>query len=269
MTRITAASLRELTQNGQKIAALTAYDFPTARVLDESGIDIVLVGDSCGMALMGRPDTLGVTMDEMVHHTAMVSRAVERALVVADMPFLSYQVRPEDAVRNAGRLVVEGGAQAVKLEGPVERVGGAIKAILDASIPVMGHIGLTPQSIHMLGGYKVQGRDPEGRRRLIEQGVALEAAGCFSIVAECVPHELAAELCDRLEIPVIGIGAGPACDGQVLVLHDMLGFGMKTKFSKVYADVRSIMTEACHDYIREVKAGAFPGPEHTFHADYS
>lgn len=225
MPRVSAVSLRDRKRAGEKIAVLTAYDFPTAKLIDQSGVDVVLVGDSCGMVVMGRENTLGVTMDEMVYHTRIVSAAVEHALVVGDMPFLSYQISSEEAVRNAGRFVAEAGAQAVKLEGPAQRFGDTIRAILDASIPVMGHIGLQPQSIHQLGGYKVQGRDPESRARLIEEAKGLEDIGCFALVLECVPASLAKEITDAISIPTIGIGAGPHCDGQVLVMHDMLGMG--------------------------------------------
>lgn len=242
---------------------LTAYDFPTAQVLDESGVDVVLVGDSAGNVVMGRADTLSVTMDEMVHHTRMVSAAVQNALVVADMPFLSYQISPEDALRNAGRLVAEGGAQSVKLEGPADKFGGAMTAILHAGIPVMGHIGLTPQSINQIGGYKIQGRTPEARLRLKEEAEGLERVGCFAMVLECIPANLAAEITASVSIPTIGIGAGAECDGQVLVVHDILGWG-KTKFSKTFGDVRALMHEACERYVAAVQEGTFPSKEHEF-----
>jgi len=212
---------------------------------------------------MGRRDTLGVTMDEMVHHTRMVSCAATNSLVVADLPFLSYQVTPEDALRNAGRLVAEAGAGAVKLEGPASKFGDSIAAILRAGIPVMGHIGLTPQSIKQFGGFKVQGRDPENRARLREEARGLEQAGCFAIVLECMPADLAAEITGDLGIPTIGIGAGSACDGQVLVLHDILGWGA-TRFAKTFGDVRALMRDACTSYIDEVKSGKFPAEEHTY-----
>lgn len=212
---------------------------------------------------MGRPDTLSVTVDEMVHHTRMVSRGVNNALVVADMPFLSYQVSAEDALRNAGRLVAEGGASAVKLEGPAAKFGDSIGAILRAGIPVMGHIGLTPQSINQIGGYKVQGRTPESRARLLEEARGLDNAGCFAIVLECMPAELAGEITSEVSIPTIGIGAGSLCDGQVLVLHDILGWGA-TRFAKTFGDVRGLMREACSSYVEEVKAGTFPQKEHEY-----
>jgi len=266
MARITAVSLKDRKKNGtppEKIAVLTAYDFPSAKIIDECEADVILVGDSCGMAIMGYPDTLGVTMDDMVRHTRMVSRAAQRALVIADMPFLSYQVSPEEALRTAGRLVVEGGAQGVKLEGPVDKFGDAIAAILRAGIPVMGHIGLTPQSVNQIGGYKVQGRSPECRIRLCDEARGLEEIGCFAMVLECIPADLAAEITAQVSIPTIGIGAGAACDGQVLVLHDILGWGA-TRFSKTFGDVKSLMTQACRGYVEEVRSGAFPDADHAF-----
>ncbi|HRK34695.1 MAG TPA: 3-methyl-2-oxobutanoate hydroxymethyltransferase, partial [Candidatus Hydrogenedentes bacterium] len=201
---------------------------------------------------------------EMLYHTRLVSSAVHRALVVADLPFLSYHVSPEEAVRNAGRLVAESGAQAVKLEGPARVFEKTISAISNASIPVMGHIGLQPQSIHQIGGYKVQGRDPESRKRLLEEAKGLEEIGCFSLVLECVPADLAKEISESIAIPTIGIGAGPHCDGQVLVMHDMLGMGKYTKFSKVYADVGAAMKTAFEQYAAEVRSGTFPDAEHSF-----
>jgi 3-methyl-2-oxobutanoate hydroxymethyltransferase len=246
-----------------KITVLTAYDFPTAKIVDESGVDVILIGDSCGMAIMGHSDTLSVTMDDMVRHTRMVSAAAQRALVVADMPFLSYQISPEEALRNAGRLVAEGGAQAVKLEGPVDKFGEAIAAIIRAGIPVMGHIGLTPQSVNQIGGYKVQGRSPECRVRLKDEAQGLEQIGCFGMVLECIPADLAGEITSLVSIPTIGIGAGPECDGQVLVFHDILGWGA-TRFSKTFADVRGLMLQACQSYVGEVRSGAFPSSEHTY-----
>jgi 3-methyl-2-oxobutanoate hydroxymethyltransferase len=242
---------------------LTAYDYPSAKILDECGVDIILVGDSCGMVVMGRPDTLSVTMDEMVHHTRMVARGVKNSLLVADMPFLSYQVSPRDALRNAGRFLAEAGANAVKLEGSVDKFGESISAILRAGIPVMGHIGMTPQSVNQFGGFKVQGRAPESRVRLREEARGLEEAGCFALVLECIPADLAAEITADVSIPTIGIGAGPSCDGQVLVLHDILGWGT-ARFAKTFADVRGLMREACAGFIDEVKAGTFPGKEHEF-----
>ncbi len=260
---VTAADFRRKKSAGEKIAVLTAYDFPSAALVDAAGVDAILVGDSVGMVVMGRENTLSVTMDVMAHHTAMVSRAVKRALVVADMPFLSYHTGPEDAVRHAGRLVGEAGSHAVKLEGPVDQFGDCIRAILRAGIPVMGHVGLTPQSILHFGGFKVQGRGEADARRIKAAALALEAAGCFAVVLECVPAALAADITAALSIPTIGIGAGAACDGQVLVMHDILGWG-KTRFAKTYADARGAMADAFAAYVKEVKDGVYPGTEHTY-----
>ncbi len=262
-SRVTTATFRERKQSGEKIAVLTAYDYPSALLQEEAGVDAILVGDSLGMAIMGGEDTLSVTMDDMLHHTRMVSRAAQRAMVIADMPFLSYQITPEEALRNAGRFIAEAGAQAVKLEGPAERFGGAIELILRAGIPVMGHIGLTPQSVHQIGGYKVQGRDAASRERLKQEALGLQELGCFSIVLECIPADLAAEITASMQIPTIGIGAGAGCDGQVLVMHDMLGWG-KARFTKTYADVRAAMLQAFKDYTEEVKSGAFPTEAHAY-----
>jgi 3-methyl-2-oxobutanoate hydroxymethyltransferase len=262
---VTTSTFRERKRQGEKIAMLTAYDFPTARLLDEAGVDCILVGDSLGMVVMGHQDTLSVTMDDMVHHTRIVTRGVQRAFVVADMPFLSYQITPEEALRNAGRLVSEAGAKAVKLEGSAEKFGAAIRNILNAGIPVMGHLGLTPQSVHQFGGYRVQGRTPEEHARILRESQGLEEAGCFAVVLECVPPDLAEEVTRSLRIPTIGIGAGAGCDGQVLVIHDMLGWGT-TKFSKTFADVRGAIGSAVQEYVAEVRAGQFPGAEHTYNA---
>ncbi len=264
MSRVTTVSFREKKRTGDKIAMLTAYDYPSAKLMDECGVDAMLVGDSCGMTVMGRANTLSVTMDEMLHHTRMVAAAVSQAMVVADMPFLSYQVSAEEAVRNAGRLIAEGGAHAVKLEGPVRHVGAAVERIVAAGIPVMGHLGLTPQSIHQLGGYKIQARSGEARQLLAEDATALEKAGCFALVLEVIPADLARTVSKSLTIPTIGIGAGPECDGQVLVMHDMLGFGLYARHVKVYADVRTVMADAFKQYVNEVKNGEFPGEENTF-----
>lgn len=263
MAPVTTLTFQDRKRRGEKIAMLTAYDFPTAQLLDAAGVDAILVGDSVGMAVMGYHDTLSVTMDDMVHHTRMVSRAVEHAFVIADMPFLSYQINSEEALRNAGRLVSEAGAKAVKLEGSAEKFGDAIRNILNAGVPVMGHLGLTPQSVHKLGGYRVQGRTESDRQRLREEALALEAAGCFALVLECIPPDLAANITASLSIPTIGIGAGVDCDGQVLVLHDMLGWG-QTRFTKTFGDIRGAISCAVADYTREVREGTFPATEHTY-----
>ncbi len=265
MARITTAVLKEKKLKGEKITMLTAYDYPTAMLLDEAGIDMALVGDSVGNVILGYENTLVVTMDDMVHHTKAVVRGVKNTMVVADMPFLSYHVSVAESVRNAGRLIQEGGAQAVKLEGGQERVN-VIKGILDAEIPVVGHIGLTPQSVHQFGGFKVQGRDLETAKKLIEDARALEKAGVFSIVLEGVPAALAKRITEEVTVPTIGIGAGPDCDGQVLVVNDMLGLyqGHVAKFVKKYANLHPLMVEAMKSYRDEVKAGTFPAAEHCY-----
>jgi 3-methyl-2-oxobutanoate hydroxymethyltransferase len=263
MALVRTSTLARRKAAGERITMLALYDYPSARIADEAGIDVLLVGDSLGNNVMGLRDTLGVTMDHMVHHTAMVARAAERAMVVADMPFLSYQVSPEEALRNAGRLVAEAGAHAVKLEGPADRFEPAMRAILDAGIPVMGHLGFTPQSVHQIGGYKVQGRGEEAAELLLNQARALERVGCFSIVLELVAAPAAEATTRALGIPTIGIGSGAGCDGQVLTMHDLLGFNAPRGFYKPYANLRETMLEAFRNYADEVKSGAFPGPEHS------
>jgi 3-methyl-2-oxobutanoate hydroxymethyltransferase len=255
----TAPSITAMKGAGEKIAALTAYDCVTARLLDEAGVDIILVGDSAAMVVLGYENTLPVTLDAMIMLTAAVSRARPSALVVGDMPFMSYQASVADAVRNAGRMVKEGGAEAVKLEGG-RKVVPKVEAVLAAGIPVMGHIGLTPQSVHELGGYRVQGRNEASHGRLIEDARALEAAGCFSIVLEAVPHGLGREITQALSIPTIGIGAGPSTDGQVLVISDIIGMsgGPTAKFVRSYGDAQSVVSKAASDYVRDVKAGDYP-----------
>jgi len=249
---------------------LTAYDYPTAKVIDEAGIDSILVGDSLGNVVLGYENTLAVTMDDMVHHTKAVTRGAKNAMVVSDMPFLSYHISREESVRNAGRLIQEAGAQAVKLEGGQERID-TIKAILDAEIPVMGHIGLTPQSVHQFGGFKVQGRDLETAQKLIQDAVALANAGVFGMVLEGVPAALAKKITEMVSVPTIGIGAGKDCDGQVLVVHDMLGLyqGHVAKFVKKFGNLHPLMLEAVKSYSEEVKAGTFPAPEHCYSIDDS
>ncbi len=263
MAAVTTVTFQQRKKAGEKITVLTAYDYPSAKLVDEAGVDAILVGDSLGMAIMGKRDTLSVTVEDILHHTRMVTRAVERCFVIADMPFLSYQVNHEEALRNAGRLVAEGGAQAVKLEGGADKYGDAITTILKAGIPVMGHIGLTPQSVHQFGGYKIQGRDEAGRERLLREAKGLQDIGCFSIVLECMPPGLAKEITESLSIPTIGIGAGADCDGQVLVMHDMLGWG-GTRFTKTFGDARGTMKKAFEDYVTEVRSGTFPAVEHTY-----
>lgn len=263
--RRTIPELQAMKARGEKIAVLTAYDFPFARIMDQAGIDIVLVGDSAGVVTAGYDTTLPVTMEEMLYHTRAVVRGVAQALVVADMPFLSYQVDLAEARRNAGLLIKEGGAQAVKLEGGVH-VAETIRAIVAMDVPVVGHIGLTPQSIHRMGGYRVQGREEAQAAQLREDAQAVAEAGACAVVLEGIPAALAREITAELPIPTIGIGAGAGCDGQVLVIHDILGLCEKysPKFVKRYADISDTIREGIDAYIREVKAGEFPGPEHSF-----
>lgn len=261
----TVLDIQSMKAEGQKISVLTAYDYSFARLMDTAGIDMILVGDSVGSVFSGYDNTLPVTMDEMVYHTRAVVRGTRSALVVADMPFLSYQVDTRDARLNAGRLIKEGGAQAVKLEGG-ENVAEIIRAIVDMDIPVVGHIGLTPQSIHRMGGYRVQGKKAEHARQLLADAKAVEKAGAFALVLEGIPASLAKQISETINIPTIGIGAGVHCDGQVLVIHDILGLCEKysPKFVKKFADVSGIITQGIEDYIREVQEGAFPGEEHSF-----
>jgi len=261
----TILDIQKMKVDGEKITALTCYDFPTARILDNCGIDIMLVGDSAGVVFAGHANTLPVTVEEMVYHTRSVMRAEPKALVIADMPFLSYQVDLSEARRNAGRLIKEGGAAAVKLEGG-EHVTATIRAIVDMDIPVMAHIGLTPQSIHRMGGYRVQGKNDEQAEKLLADAVAIQAAGAFAVVLEAIPQKLARRITGELDIPTIGIGAGPHCDGQVLVIHDILGLCEKysPKFVKKYADVRPVIADAVNRYIEEVKKGEFPTEAHSF-----
>lgn len=268
--KVSVPELQRLKASGQKISALTAYDYPFARILDGCGIDVLLVGDSLGTAVQGADTTLPVTLDEMIYHVRLVTRARTRALVVGDMPFLTYQAGICDAIANAGRLLKEGGAEAVKLEGGVN-VARVVKAIVNVDIPVMGHIGLTPQSVHRMGGYKVQGkkagRQPGARERLLEDAEAVTNAGAFAVVLEGVPLDLAAEITEMLPIPTIGIGAGPHCDGQILVMHDLLGMSgaFTPKFVKRYADLEQVISGAVQTYISDVRGQAFPQDEHCFH----
>lgn len=263
--RWTAPAIVELKRRGEPIAVLTAYDFPMARLADEAGAEIVLVGDSLGTVVLGYESTLPVTMADMLHHVKAVTRARPAALVVADMPFLSYQAGIEDAVRNAGRFVQEAGADAVKLEGG-ERTAPAVRRIVEAGIPVMGHLGLTPQSLLVFGGYKVQGRAGAEQERLLREARLLEEAGCFSLVLEGIPAALGAAITRGLAIPTIGIGAGPSCDGQVLVSHDLLGLtqGHVPKFVRRYADVAGTVREAFVRYVADVKARRFPSDEESY-----
>ncbi|MEN6389023.1 MAG: 3-methyl-2-oxobutanoate hydroxymethyltransferase [Syntrophomonas sp.] len=264
MARVTTSVIKDL-KNKRKFSMLTSYDYPTAHMADEAGIDIILVGDSLGNAVLGYENSLSVTMEDMIHHTKAVSRAAKNAMVVGDMPFLSYHISTSEAVRNAGRFIQEGGAQTVKIEGGIERVD-TIKAILDAQIPVMGHLGFTPQSVHKFGGYKVQGKDLETANKIIEDAKALDKAGVFSIVLEMVPTLLAKRITEEVSVPTIGIGAGHYCDGQVLVVNDLLGIygGFTPKFAKKYANLQPLIMEAFKQYKKEVEEGSFPGEEHGF-----
>lgn len=263
--RLTVREFGRLKAKGRKITMLTAYDYTFAALVDGAGIDAILVGDSLGMVMLGYDTTLPVTMDDMVRHTRAVTRATKQALVIADMPFGSYQASMEDAMHNAVRLMKEAEAQAVKLEGG-QSVVAQVTAMTAAGIPVMGHIGLTPQSVHQLGGYRVQGRSSDAAHDLLDAAQALAAAGAFSIVVECLPTALATEIAQAVEIPIIGIGAGPGCDGQVLVLQDMLGLytELAPKFVKRYADLHQSATDAVKGYIEEVRGGTFPDDAHSF-----
>lgn len=263
--RKTILDLQAMKGRGEKITVLTAYDYPLARIMDQAGIDMVLVGDSVGSVVAGYDNTLPVTMDEMLYHSRAVARAAHQALIVTDMPFLSYQVSLEEARRNAGRLVKEGGAHAVKLEGG-ENMAATVRAIVDMDVPVVGHIGLTPQSIHRMGGYRIQGREQAQADQLVRDARALVAAGAFALVLEGIPASLAGKMTSELPIPTIGIGAGVECDGQVLVIHDILGLCEKysPRFVKRFADLSGIIRQGVDAYIRDVKAGTFPGDEHSF-----
>jgi len=250
----------------EKITCLTAYDYPTARLLDEAGIDVILVGDSLGMVVLGHESTLPVTLEDMLHHTRAVRRGTRRALLVADMPFGSYHSDTAESLRNAVRFVKEAGAEAVKVEGGERRLE-LIARLTDAEIPVMGHVGLTPQSVNALGGYRVQGKTPDAAEQLIRDARAVEASGAFAVVLEAVPRELAARITRDLRIPTIGIGAGPDCDGQILVLHDILGltFNQTPKFARQYANVGRVISSAVHAYCEDLRSGRFPSDAESYH----
>ena len=260
---VTIHDLRARKERGERFVMLTAYDYPTAQVLDEAGIPVLLVGDSLGQVVLGYDSTIPVTMEEMLHHTRAVARGARNALIVGDMPFMSYQTSVEEGLRNAGRFLKEGGAHTVKIEGPQAELASAMA---DRGIPVMGHLGLTPQSVHLFGGYKVQGRTDEQAVRIKMWAKELEEAGAFALVLECVPTPLAAEITASLSIPTIGIGAGPHCDAQVLVISDLIGLtpGPGPKFVKRYADVRATLTEAAKQYADEVTAGVYPDEAHSY-----
>ncbi len=269
--KVTVPEILRFKVTGQKITALTAYDYPFARIVDACGIDVILVGDSVATVVQGVETTLPVTMDEMVYHCKLVARARPRALVVGDLPFLSYQVGVCEAIANAGRLLKDGGVEAVKLEGGIN-IARVMKAIVNVDIPVMAHIGLTPQSVHRMGGFKVQGkksgRQPGARERLLDDAHAVVDAGAFAVVLEGVPADLAQEITEQIPIPTIGIGAGPSCDGQILVLHDILGLTdrFSPKFVKRYVNLQDVVSQAVSAYISEVRGGAFPQDQHSFHS---
>lgn len=265
MPRITVNDFIARKAQGRKISMLTAYDFPFARIMDEAAIDAILVGDSLAMVVQGLDNTLPVTMDEMVYHTRMVSRAAQNSMVIGDMPYMSYQVSVAEAVQNAGRFIKEGGAGAVKLEGGSE-ICDQIRAMRRAEIPVMAHIGLTPQAVHRMGGYKVQGKSDEARGKLMDEARAVEDAGAFALVLEAIPQDLAQEITTAISIPTIGIGAGPHCDGQVLVMHDLLGLfdRFTPKFVRKYANLKQPAIDAVRAYIKDVESGAFPSQTESF-----
>jgi len=256
-------------QRGEKIVALTAYDVLFARLVEEAHVDLILIGDSLGQVVLGYPSTIPVTLDEMIHHGKAVRRGAPESFLVLDMPFLSYQISPEEALRNAGRVMKETGVQAVKLEGGSPATCRTAEALVQAGIPVMGHLGLTPQSVHALGGYRVQGREEAAAERLRHQARALEDAGCFSMVLELMPADLGGEISRSLTVPTIGIGAGPQCDGQVLVIHDALGLnaGFRPRFLKRFGDLDAEVRKALDAYVTEVRDGSYPGPEHSFDRD--
>ena len=263
-SKVTAPAIRQK-KGGEKIVAVTAYDYPSTLFADAAGVDLILVGDSLGMVLLGYPTTLPVTMEDMLHHTKACARAAPRALLVADMPYLSYQITPEEAVRNAGRFVQEGGAEAVKLEGG-EPVAETIRRLVSIGIPVLAHLGMTPQSVHAFGGHRVQGRTDQSAKRILEDARIVEQAGAFAVVLELIPAALSREITAQLSIPTIGIGAGPHCDGQIQVMHDLIGLvpGKPFKHTKRYAHIGETITQALRQYADEVRSGQFPTEEHAF-----
>ncbi len=266
--KITPVDIQAMKNEGKKITMLTAYDYPFALLEDRAGIDIILVGDSVGMTVLGYENTIPVTMEEMIHHTKAVTRGAKYALIIGDMPFMSYNTSEQEAILNAGRFMKEGGADAVKLEGGAS-VKEIVKTIVKAGIPVMGHIGLTPQTISMLGGFKVQGKDAETAQKIIDDALLLEDAGAFSVLLEAVPAPIAKRVTERLKVPTIGIGAGVHCDGQVLVVHDLLGLfdRFTPKFAKRYVNLSEMILKAFESYTEEVLKGAFPTDQHSFHID--
>ena len=268
MARKTINDIMDLKKSGVLISMVTAYDYYSAKIVDRAGVDIILVGDSLGMVIQGKEDTLSVSLDDMVYHTSMVKHGSKKSLIIADLPFMSYQINVEEAVRNAGLLIKKAGATAVKLEGG-KNILPQVKGIVNAGIPVMGHLGLTPQSIHQLGGYRVQAKDKKAGLQLLDDALQLQEAGVFSIVLETVPLELSKIVCEELEIPVIGIGAGPHCDGQVLVFHDLLGFDQdfNPKFVRKYTNLNQIISEALENFVNDVKDNKFPADKESYHLE--
>jgi 3-methyl-2-oxobutanoate hydroxymethyltransferase len=267
MPPVTVPALQKKKDLGEKIVALTAYDYPTARLLDEAGVDVLLVGDSLGMVVLGYPSTIPVTMDEMIHHTKAVSRGTRRALVIGDMPYFSFHQGEDLTIANASRFLKEAGASGVKIEGASPKRLRLIEAMVEAEIPVMGHVGLTPQSIHHLGQFRVRGSDAQEAAKIMEDALNAEQAGAFAVILECVTQDLAARITEKLRVPTIGIGAGPRCDGQILVFHDLVGYltGFHPKFVKKYADLGSVIHESVKKYADEVRLGAFPDEAHSYH----
>lgn len=265
--KVTVPLLLEMKRKGEKITAITAYDYPTAKIVDAAGVDVILVGDSLGMVVLGYDNTIPVTMEDMIHHTKAVSRGTQRALIVGDMPYFSYHVSEEESIHNASRFLKEAGAHAVKIEGASRSRLNLVNALVEAEIPVMGHIGLTPQSILHLGQFKVRGKDVEEAKRILKEAQNLERAGVFSVILECVPLELARIITDKLEVPTIGIGAGPECDGQILVFHDLVGFldSYMPKFVKKYANLYESLTQTIRTYSEDVKSGIFPDDSCSYH----
>lgn len=265
--KVTIPFLQSKKEKNEKIVALTAYDFPVAKIVDESGVDLILVGDSLGMVVLGYENTIPVTMEDMIHHTKPVVRASKRALVVGDMPYFSFHLSNDESVFNASLFLKEAGASAVKIEGASKKRLKLIETLVEAEIPVMGHVGLTPQSIHHFGHFKVKGREIDEAQKIIKDALNLEKAGVFSVVLECIPMELARVITEKLKIPTIGIGAGPYCDGQILVFHDLVGFldGYLPKFVKKYADINELISQAVKGYIDDVKDGRFPDSDHSYH----
>lgn len=265
--KVTIPYLQGKKEKKEKIVALTSYDYPAAKIVDDAGVDLILVGDSLGMVVLGYENTIPVTMEEMIHHTKAVTRAVRQALVVADMPYFSFHLSQEMSILNASRFIKEAGAAAVKIEGATKKRLKLIEALVEAEIPVMGHVGLTPQSIYKFGQFKVRGKEINEAEHIVTDAVNLEKAGVFSVVLECIPMELAEIITEKLRVPTIGIGAGPHCDGQVLVFHDLVGFsnGYMPKFVKRYADLQGILSEAVQSYAQDVREGLFPDDQHSYH----